>query len=420
MNFTDWIIRKIYNWSNHLPIVTFARAIICHRRYLTIIERIKAKRQINPDYKLRVAFLVSEAAKWCVQPLWEALCKDENFEPFILVTLADIQIFKSDTEKEKILQDNYLFFSEKVSPKTYKVYDTQKKVFLSLNRYNPDIVVYQHPWIIDYSQNISKVSRFALTVYFPYGFQPLENPYNYLHNWHIWLWKYFLDLPENIERIEKYHLDRGLEFLRNYLFLGYPKMDCGIPDRSDLEHFTILYAPHWSIGEFSTFEWSSREIMDFAETTQQINWIFKPHPTLRHGLLVNKIMTEDEIDKYFDFWENHADVWKSGSYFETFSKSNMMITDSISFLGEYLITGKPVIHLRRHDQELPFNKAGNNIVENYYAVYDCEMLKKALKTVLLEKNDYKCEKRQQAAEKFRLVHKGSSERIINYLKRNIL
>ena len=57
-----------------------------------------------------------------------------------------------------------------------------------------------------------------------------------------------------------------------------------------------------------------------------------------------------EINNYFSEWEKIGKIYPTGDYYELFSHSDCLITDCISFLAEYLPTGKPVIHLRKENQ----------------------------------------------------------------------
>jgi len=66
--------------------------------------------------------------------------------------------------------------------------------------------------------------------------------------------------------------------------------------------------------------------------------VFKPHPRLKYELVQHGIMTMAEADEYYDAWRSipNASVYEQGNYFGLFVESTLMITDCISFLGEYL------------------------------------------------------------------------------------
>lgn len=387
------------------------RIYIQKYHYAKIIKRLRKSQKNYPDYKIRICFLVNESAKWSVQFLYDELEKHPHFYPCILITLADIQRTLPEAEQDKELQKNYDFFHNQGMHTEY-AFDMKTRSYIALKYFSPDIVVYQQPWGIHPGQDIQVTMSTALTIYFPYGIQCLENPDNYLRCWHFLLWRYFVDLKFNIERFRKMHI----LYLWNCIYIGYPKLDAyhNCPCKKNNKRKTVIYAPHWSFGEYSSFPWSYKKILELAQKYPDIDWIFKPHPTFRYALEQSQNMNRKEIDAYFSFWEKRGKVLSTGNYFQIFKDSDLMITDSISFLGEYLLSGHPLIYMRNHDVPLAFNSTGEKIISHYYSVSDEKALDFYFSRIMVKNEDPMRKKREKYAHCFS-CNLPVSPKIISYL-----
>ena len=85
-------------------------------------------------------------------------------------------------------------------------------------------------------------------------------------------------------------------------------------------------------------------------------------------------------------------IWK------LFDTSDAMIDDSISFVGEYLYTGKPMLFLERPEQR--FNELGKKIIDAHYKVKgtDYYEIDTFLEDVVLAGNDTRKDIRQRVYE----------------------
>ena len=159
-------------------------------------------------------------------------------------------------------------------------------------------------------------------------------------------------------------------------------------------------------------------MLNYAKKHPEINWIFKPHPNLRHMLITTKTMNETEIDAYWASWAKVGQVHEVGDYLDLFEQSSLMITDSGSFLTEYFYTSQPVIHLRRADS-VPFNSSVKKIIENYYQAYNQEELEKYLDMILVDKKDPMKEQRLKAlnSDNFKLQY--AAKNILDDIKKEL-
>jgi CDP-glycerol glycerophosphotransferase (TagB/SpsB family) len=72
----------------------------------------------------------------------------------------------------------------------------------------------------------------------------------------------------------------------------------------------------------------------------------RPHPFLWGTLTDRKVLSAGDLASWRSAWDELANTYvdEDGSYAELFLATDVLVTDGISFLGEYpLISGKPTI-----------------------------------------------------------------------------
>lgn len=141
-------------------------------------------------------------------------------------------------------------------------------------------------------------------------------------------------------------------------FVGSPKIDslrreaeagsASWPIQS--EGFRIVWAPHHSYSphwlNFGVFSRIKDEMLTYAKGNPDIQIVLRPHPFLWGTLTDRKVLTEAELSSWREAWDelDNTAVDEDGSYAELFLATDVLVTDGISFLGEYpLVTGKPSI-----------------------------------------------------------------------------
>lgn len=103
-----------------------------------------------------------------------------------------------------------------------------------------------------------------------------------------------------------------------------------------------------------------------------------------------------------------------------FAGSDYLITDCISFLSEYLPTGKPVIHLRKDKYIEEFNDLLNVITDSYYKVYNNDMLLSVFNDVIVNNNDYLRNERIKNISLLNIIqNKTTGEKITEYLEKEL-
>ena len=120
--------------------------------------------------------------------------------------------------------------------------------------------------------------------------------------------------------------------------------------------FKIIWAPHHSYSphwyNFGVFSKIYLQMLEFAKANSDIQIVLRPHPFLWSTLTDRKVLTESELSSWRKSWDElpNTSVDEEGSYAGLFLATDILVTDGISFLGEYpLVTGKPAIFFENAD-----------------------------------------------------------------------
>ena len=374
--------------------------------YTNALKNIQTK--FKNKEKIRVAFLVNENSKWNAQELYNLMEQSEYFEPFVLVTLLyDVHIGKDKTRNN--IQENYDFFTKR-NIKVYKAYNEKEHKYIDLKEFSPDIVFYQQPWSISNEQNIESICDSAICCYYLYGVSIFETDIEDMP-FHKKLFKEFIQYDNGQIKSDSQ---------KRYKLIGFPKLDIYKHLKiSNNKTNTIIYSCHFGYNpknaiNIGTFPWSGIEMLQFAKAHPQYKWIFKPHPNLKNTLYQDKKYGKDFADKYFEEWTQIAQVKDKGNYYKEFANSDLLISDSCSFLLEYMPTLKPIIRLTNKKTKMKFSKLGKLISQGLYQVTDFNQFKKHFEQIIVQNQDPLLEKRKEIVHAL-IDDNSASQKIIDYI-----
>lgn len=383
------------------------------RRYAAVLKQLRKQTR---NRKIKVAFLVNEIAKWKYQSLYDLLAKSAEFEPVILLTTINNLGVVSLAEQKQQLNKMYDFFADKKMHCEYTL-DFAKDEVISINSFNADIVFYQQPWSVKQQHSPYEASRRSLCCYEPYyvpNYGDLKIDCNLV--FHKEIFRYYV-LTEKWKKL--YENSFSGKRAGDMKALGHTMLDTLTQPQQKSENKNyVIYAPHWSIGHiknpnyvnYSTFDNTGKEILNYAQQHPEINWVFKPHPNLKYAL--QRIgWSEEEIENYYSEWEKIAKCCYDADYVELFLQSKAMITDCGSFLIEYFVTGKPIIHLISDDcKEVPLEPS-KVIFDTFYKAHTLKEMYQHFQDVIIEDNDYMQKQRQDMLAKSGLKGNYAAENI---------
>ena len=377
----------------------------------------KVKAKLKGKTHLNVAFYVYDSAKWKCQSVYDLMIKDKRFTPYIFVTKCNAPKDNFNYQTIDDIKKTYDFFKLK-GMNVQCAYDLEKDEFIPFEKMSPkpDIIIYQHPWYVETTQGPVVCSKFALTYYVPYYISDIDNPIEYDLRFHRYIYRYYV--PDEI--IKKNYAKNMYDKGEKLIVAGHPQLDFYLDDKMENERKYVIYAPHWTVcGDnlrYSTFDWNGYKILEFAEKHPELNWVFKPHPCLYNFLFMSGYMKKDEADEYYRRWQDIGIVCEDGDYMQLFQNSLAMITDSGSFLTEYLFTKQPCIHLV--SEYFKGNENVEKICQTYYNAHNLDEMNKIFEEILINKKDPKKSERLALLEE--LNYPNSAEVIVEDLAKNIL
>lgn len=197
----------------------------------------------------------------------------------------------------------------------------------------------------------------------------------------------------------------------------------------------IVWSPHCSVynsrlsskilgdKRYSTFmTYKDAFIEDIPYYFRNHEFIYKLHPSL--GLRIQNMNDETGTSFDLDEWILQASIIgnvevtdRTRGYLEVFDESDMLLNDSISFIAEYLVTGKPMVVLRDSGTSRFSDHAERIIKSCYYSVDNIDDIKKIINVLLL--TDPKKNSRMEFMKKYYKPGDSNCDQIIDYMRSNV-
>jgi glycosyltransferase involved in cell wall biosynthesis/CDP-glycerol glycerophosphotransferase (TagB/SpsB family) len=395
-------------------------------------ERVGAirRRLAMPGEQLRVGFLVSSSARWNCQVLYSEMQADPRISPRIVLSQPEYRV--EFARKVEVYREQRDFFLA-VDPSLIELFDEISGVQRPIEDLDLDVIFYEMPWgMKDYPRRM--LGR-ALNVYMHYGFMMMANHemhYN-IATFHSYLWAYYTQTEDH----RRLHLEHDPSAHDRLVVTGYPKLDVYLTEESpseevweaaggvDGERPRVIYAPHHSLGRdnlgMSTFAWMHEPMLDLLLGEPDVQWAYKPHPSLRFSVEKNDLMSSEDYAAYEALWQRagNATVVDTGNYFDLFRTSDALVTDCGSFLAEYLPTGKPIIWLVS-EATVGLNPVGEKFAEGFYAVRSRAEFEDVFDDVVRRGNDPLRERRQELANSLFPARGTASHAVLDHLRRELL
>ena len=418
--------KNIFNCIKYLIFLS-ATEYKSKNNYLNVIQNLKK----DKNRKIRVAFICEENPKWGYQSIYDSMKNDDDFEVLPIINYPIITY-----RRQEFLQNKNIEFFKLLGMDSIDGFDYEKNQYKYIRDFRPDIVFYQQPWYIKYFELPEFVSEYALTCIISYGFTSIDTK-----SWGSEdirknsgnMWRMF---AESEYHNKFYQIAAQLKHKDILLTKGYPKLDFykkPIEDRfekmwkdeKNKEKRRIIWAPHHSIEkygfEMSNFKEQYLYFLDLAKKHPEYSFVVKPHPSLRYKCITEKFLTAEEYDAYIDEWNSldNASVYTDGNYFDIFKTSDVLVTDSSSFLAEYFYSGKPIIFFESKNRA-GFNEFGLKLKHGFYNLEKTEDIEDLLYKILVEKTDNLKSVREKIIQKeFYCPQNGIGKGIVEYLKQEL-
>tara|TARA_Y100000816_G_scaffold292627_1_gene289273 strand:+ start:142 stop:1254 length:1113 start_codon:yes stop_codon:yes gene_type:complete len=192
--------------------------------------------------------------------------------------------------------------------------------------------------------------------YIPYSFHVDNNPkMQFERLFHSFCAKIFLPSSASNLNLKKRY---------NFIESGYPTENFLKKKHTKYgELKRIIWAPHHTIYptknglNFSTFLQFSKHLLEIKKSKDYTIY-FRPHPYLKKNLISHTEWGQHKTEDYYGIW-NDSGLLSSNNYINIFLESDLLITDSISFLAEWSYMSKPLIFLCNQPKEKMLEKFNN-------------------------------------------------------------
>lgn len=359
------------------------------------IQALSASQKKSSPQKIRCVFIIQLIEQWdALFPLYKEMLRNDYFDP-IVVTLD-----------RHLGGDGYFCGEQRVSDELMRLniphlrFDMEDSfaALEILRDLAPDIVFRQSQWDNLYPPAFSsEYLSFSRICVVPYGVIILEkystsgdeeekpNALSCDTPYHRRAWRIFCETEYALEKFQSFqHSVPG-----KLVLSGYPKFQSLLdeapawpfPDRQQSGHrpFRVIWSPHHSVKDawlnFGTFNEIYENFLEWAASSPDMEFVFKPHPELLKSVVNRRIMTQEQVDHFMKKWLSLENcTCADGRYGGLFSASDIMITDGISFLVEYPIFGKPLVFFDS-GRHAPLNDIGRLAKSCAHVVHDFSSMK---------------------------------------------
>jgi CDP-glycerol glycerophosphotransferase (TagB/SpsB family) len=327
---------------------------------------------------IKVVFLGLYFEAWdALDEIYQKMAKDPRFQPIVVSMPRKLTGQLAYAQEEKA----HAFFEGKAIPHIRLNSGGSGSQSLDglaiLKDLAPDYVFVNYPWQRNYQPAVrfDHLVEFTRLVYVPYFSlvmvdEPDDEPGGGQGDapvaTHLFTQRLHqlasLVFTQEKDVVDAYALtERGNSYVH---FTGSPKID-NLAREAELGKsswpledgkFKIVWAPHHSYSphwfNFGVFSKIYVQILEFAKANSDIQIVLRPHPFLWSTLTDRKVLTEIELSSWRKSWSElpNTSVDEEGSYAGLFLATDVLVTDGISFLGEYpLVTGKPAIFFENAD-----------------------------------------------------------------------
>ena len=348
--------------------------------------------------RIRVIFLTFYFEAWdALADIHDQMLADSRFD---LKVISIPRRFSSEAEFAE--EDQVDEFFDNIGVKHLRFNESDSFTNLAkLREMAPDYVFINYPWQRNYppGYRVEQLSEFTKVCYVPYYSLQLVNelgeegvaPHLYQQRSHQ-LASLIFTQDANVR--EAYaHTERG----NDHVYLtGTPKLDAQFRqvqsgDKrwpiADNGNYRVLWAPHHSYSHtwlnFGVFSQIYLQMLDFAKTHPQVDLVMRPHPLMFDTLVDREVINQGGLAAWLDAWNSlpNTDIDSDGNVAQLFAATDLLVTDGISFLGEYpLATGKPAIFIE-NPNHWPWSPMGELVAAANIKVHTFEEFEDAFNNI---------------------------------------
>ena len=356
---------------------------------------------------VRVAFIVQMPEIWDKEsPVFEAMLKDERFDPVLLVVPPYDMINDRISEYGAELD---FFLSRYGTDRVIKAFEGK---WVDIEKLGFEYVFYQRCYetYLPERYHTVNVIKYAKTVYVPYAYHALLDPAEYYQTGFFdYLYLFFCcsDEQKNRQNSIRYkHIES----------LGYPAFEMVNIVKEDNSRKRALWTPRWtddpSTGG-STFIKYLKRIEGIKVNNPDTDLWIRPHPLAFQNAVKEGKLSEEEVIAFHDRMSKLGIVMDDNEYVEdTLDSTDILITDFSSIIVFYFMSGRPIVYCA--DTELDYVPVYRDIIECSYIADNWDDVDSCVRR-LLDGDDPLKDRRERESDAFRKKQTNASTRILEYM-----
>lgn len=191
----------------------------------------------------------------------------------------------------------------------------------------------------------------------------------------------------------------------------------------------IIIAPNLAVDNshnlfYPNFLIYSELFLNLPKLYPDVDFCFRPHPLLKTNLKRRGMWGAEKTDSWFEEIEKYDNVelQEGGDYLHTFANSDGMIHDGLAFIANYLFTEKPACFIYPPAMKQPdkYNKLGRECLGVHYSAQSEKDIIDFIENVIINGNDILSEERISVSKKLKYNFPYASQFIVDDIKNEIL
>lgn len=350
-------------------------------RQIDLVKQVSnaaVRRLPSEGRRIRCVFLVHVIEAWdALSDVYQAMRDDDRFEPLVASiprSFPGDKGFGGEDITSKALSDTGVPHLRLGMSDSFEALNMLKSL-------SPDVVFRQSHWDNDVPPGFRTPELlFARLCVVPYGTSLVQrfmlrekvdgdvSSFAFNQTYHRMAWRIFCETEHTKSYFQSFNHSNPEKFV----LTGFPKLESLLRSGKTAHWplsggarrgYRVIWAPHHSVGDnwlaFGVFHQMHRQMLEWARTAPDIEFVLKPHPALMNSLILERRMHQDALDAFLREWESLPNCCTfTGQYAELFAASDMMVTDGLSFLTEYPLFRKPLVFIDS-ERHVPFNVIGN-------------------------------------------------------------
>ena len=302
--------------------------------YFNIFETLYYEAKKDPRFKITVGMIKSHDER----------CNTNQVDNVLKQHGIEYEMFFNETTgvefDVKHLQPDLVFLQtpydwDKIRHKYYSSHYLMQFTKVAYISYGGSIISYEHPPLKDMIKNNSFFKR---------------------------AWSSFVENKLIAAQLNQYHPNqfKACGYMKLDKFLHYKSNpDFKFKQRDNFNKI-IAYKPHWHVSQKgeSNFFRDIEVLLKLIQSRQDVQLLFIEHPMLKHSIITNKCLTQEELSKLWNVLENtpNIKIINEDDFLDDIANADIFVGDYCSTIIEAAILGVRIIYTPLNETLSEFGK----------------------------------------------------------------